>query len=146
VDRAFRISHSSCNSVGKSRAENCRCRDRDWVSFPSCREYTGHHSHSCSIWLADLSARLPKSVRLDDLDISSNATPPTKWLPTNMTIHHWDVRLDVPEHLVGVYDIVHIRNFVFVLQDAEVERIIRNLYKLTSTFLFLNSHKSLDRY
>jgi hypothetical protein len=52
-----------------------------------------------------------------------------------MATHHWDVRSDVPDHLVGAYDIVHIRNFAFVLQDAEVESVIRNLFRLTSKCL-----------
>ncbi|KAI4263041.1 MAG: hypothetical protein L6R42_001800 [Xanthoria sp. 1 TBL-2021] len=88
------------------------------------------------IWLTDLSAQLPPSVRLDGLDISSIATPPRAWLPRNMAVRHWDVKTTIPDDLIGVYDIVHIRNFAFVLRDDDVQGVLANLIRLISTYTY----------
>ncbi|CAF9926351.1 hypothetical protein IMSHALPRED_006938 [Imshaugia aleurites] len=82
------------------------------------------------IWLTELGGRLPKSVHLDGLDISFHATPPAQWLPSNMTLRLWDVKAHVPEDLAGRYDIVHIRNFAFVLQSDDIQHVLDNLIKL----------------
>ena len=47
-----------------------------------------------------------------------------------MTLHHWDVKSDVPKDIVGIYDIVHIRNFAFVLQSDDIQRFLDNLIKM----------------
>ncbi|CAH0026872.1 unnamed protein product [Clonostachys rhizophaga] len=81
-------------------------------------------------WLTDLSSRLPSTVELDGLDISFHATPPVEWLPPNITLRHWNIKDEVPEELVGYYDIVHIRNFLFVLLDSETPQVLNNLVRL----------------
>ncbi|KAI1211886.1 S-adenosyl-L-methionine-dependent methyltransferase [Annulohypoxylon truncatum] len=81
-------------------------------------------------WLMDLGSRLPESTQLSGLDISSDALPPDEWLPPNMTFRKWNIKDDVPEDLVGQYDIVHVRNFVYVLQDDEIPRVLDSLVKL----------------
>ncbi|GFF39398.1 hypothetical protein IFM46972_05873 [Aspergillus udagawae] len=82
------------------------------------------------IWLTDLADEFPATVQLDGLDISFDAAPPRDWLPPNMSLHHWDIKADVPEHLVGVYDVVNVRHFVFVLQQADLKGVLDNLFKL----------------
>ncbi|KAI0188242.1 hypothetical protein F4808DRAFT_466220 [Astrocystis sublimbata] len=67
------------------------------------------------VWLTDMGVRLPAIVQLDGLDISLKATPPAEWLPSNVSFREWDIRSDVPEDLVGQYDIVHVRLLIFVL-------------------------------
>jgi hypothetical protein len=79
-----------------------------------------------------LATRLPQSVQLDGLDISFNASPPPKWLPKNVTLRHWDVKVDVPQDLVSTYDIIHIRNFTLVLQNDDVQHVVGNLLKMLS--------------
>lgn len=37
---------------------------------------------------------------------------------------------DIPNGLEGVYDIVNVRNVVFVLSDEEIENILSKLFKL----------------
>ncbi|KAH7400550.1 S-adenosyl-L-methionine-dependent methyltransferase [Phaeosphaeria sp. MPI-PUGE-AT-0046c] len=83
-----------------------------------------------AIWLTDLSARLPDDVQLDGLDISFEAAPPAPWLPRNVTLRNWNVKESAPAALLGAYDLVHIRNFAFVLLDADITSIIHNLVAL----------------
>lgn len=85
-----------------------------------------------SAWITDVSPHLPRSAQLDGLDISFDASPPRQWLPPNVTLRHFDVKGDVSTDLVGCYDIVHIRNFAFVLLDEEVPHALSNLAKLLS--------------
>lgn len=80
----------------------------------------------------DLGSRLPESTQLSGLDISSDALPPDEWLPPNVTFRKWNIKDDVPEDLVGHYDVVHVRNFVYVLQDDEIPRVLDSLVKLMS--------------
>ncbi|KNG82022.1 hypothetical protein ANOM_010255 [Aspergillus nomiae NRRL 13137] len=82
------------------------------------------------IWLTDLAGELPKSARLDALDISFAAAPLPEMLPPNVSLHQWDVKTDVPEHLMGVYDVVHLRFFAFVIQEHELDMILERLLKL----------------
>jgi hypothetical protein len=39
---------------------------------------------------------------------------------------------DLPEHLVGAFDIVHIRAIVSVVKDNAVEPLLKNLVKMLS--------------
>ncbi|KAJ5731359.1 uncharacterized protein N7483_005867 [Penicillium malachiteum] len=82
------------------------------------------------IWLTDLARQLPSTVSLDGLDISSEAAPPKEWLPKNMTLRRFDLMSEVPEDLTGVYDIVHIRLFAFVLKNDHMKTAMDNLLKL----------------
>jgi hypothetical protein len=87
-------------------------------------------SHTDRIWLTDLADEFPATVQLDGLDISFDAAPPRDWLSPNMNLHHWDIKAEVPEHLVGVYDVVNVRHFAFVLQQSDLKGVLDNLFKL----------------
>lgn len=52
-----------------------------------------------------------------------------------MTLRLWDVKAHVPEDLAGRYDIVHIRNFAFVLQSDDIQHVLDNLIKLIRTLV-----------
>ncbi|KAI0143469.1 S-adenosyl-L-methionine-dependent methyltransferase [Xylariaceae sp. FL1272] len=82
------------------------------------------------IWLSDIAHRVPKSVRLDGLDVSFEAAPPQGYFPANVTLLSWDIKTAPPEELAGVYDLVHVRHFSFVLQDKEVNDVLSNLLAL----------------
>ncbi|KAI1396141.1 UMTA methyltransferase family protein [Hypoxylon fuscum] len=88
------------------------------------------------IWLIDASEILPKSAQLHGLDISFDATPAVGVLPANMTLRHWNVKDPVPEDLIGVFDIIQVRFFVFVLLREEVPAVVE---KLGKSFLALES-------
>ncbi|OTB02026.1 hypothetical protein M426DRAFT_322986 [Hypoxylon sp. CI-4A] len=81
------------------------------------------------IWLFDVSDKL-KDAQLNGLDISFDAAPPNGILPANVTFHQWSVLDDVPEDLVGVYDIVHVRFLAFVLLGDDIPRVVSKLYSL----------------
>ncbi|KAJ5715182.1 uncharacterized protein N7483_012363 [Penicillium malachiteum] len=74
--------------------------------------------------------KLPSSARLDGLDIFLDAAPLPELLPQNVNLRLWNIKDDVPEDLVGVYDVVHVRFFAFVLQQPDLENVIDNLAKL----------------
>ncbi|KAI1496605.1 UMTA methyltransferase family protein [Biscogniauxia marginata] len=82
------------------------------------------------IWLLDVHDKLPKSAQLYGMDISFDATPPIETLPSNITLRHLNVKDPIPEDLVGVFDIIHIRFFVFVLLEEEVPSMVEKLSKL----------------
>ncbi|KAE8135100.1 hypothetical protein BDV38DRAFT_294915 [Aspergillus pseudotamarii] len=94
-----------------------------------CVELFGYHTHpdiptadpnlkvadvgtGTGIWLTDLARRLPMT------------------LPSNVHTRVWDIKTDLPEDLIGVYNIVHVRHFTLVLLEEEVENILTRLFKL----------------
>lgn len=84
------------------------------------------------MWVTDLGHQLPSTVCLDALDVSFGSAPPKEWLPQNVTLRQWDIFTEVPEDLIGVYDIVHVSLFTFVLQDKDITAALGKLLKLLS--------------
>lgn len=82
------------------------------------------------IWLLDLACELPEPAVLDGLDIDLSKAPPAQWLPNNVTVHNWDILSPVPEHLVGRYDIVHLRLLILVVEHSDPVPIIQNAYRM----------------
>ncbi|XXH01356.1 hypothetical protein Hte_007714 [Hypoxylon texense] len=52
-----------------------------------------------------------------------------------MTFRLWDIKEEVPEDLVDVFDIVNLRFFSFVLLNEEVSRVVEKLFKLLTTYV-----------
>lgn len=84
------------------------------------------------IWLTDLAKRLPSTTHLDGLDISFDAMPPLEWLPPNVTLRNWDIYKEPAEDLHGLYDVINIRNFSFVLKDEDIPEVLARLNRLLS--------------
>lgn len=82
----------------------------------------------------DLSTRVSPTARLDGLDISLQATPPTEWLPTNVKMRHWNIREPVPDDLVEKYDVVHVRYLCLVLSNQEVPDVLQSIVRLISGY------------
>ncbi|KAL3448774.1 hypothetical protein BJX65DRAFT_306779 [Aspergillus insuetus] len=80
-------------------------------------------------WLTDLSALLPATCQLNGFDIDTSQAPPKEWLPANASLHKWDVFTELPEHLIGRYDIIHVRLLVFVVK-GDPTGILRSLVKM----------------
>lgn len=47
-------------------------------------------------------------------------------------MRHLDALGEIPEHLVGVYDIVHLRLFQVVVKDNDPGPLLRNMLRLLS--------------
>lgn len=45
----------------------------------------------------------------------------------------WDVKKEVPDDLNESYDIIHVQSSAFVLQDDDVQSVLDNLIRMTST-------------
>ena len=85
------------------------------------------------IWLLDLSSQLDASAELVGLDNDITQVGPREWLPLNMKLRQWSVFTDPPDDLVGKFDIVHIRLFIFVIED-DPTLALRRLTKLLSMY------------
>jgi hypothetical protein len=71
-------------------------------------------------------------VRLEGLDITDAQYPPKEWLPANVTLSTWDAYSDVPQDLVGRYDIVNIRYMALTVRESNLSILLRNLISLLS--------------
>ncbi|KAF7620849.1 UMTA methyltransferase family protein [Aspergillus flavus] len=82
-----------------------------------------------ALWLIDVSRDFPHS-RLDGLDVDLTQAPHPGWLPSNITLQHWDVFTNVPASLECQYDLVHVRLLVLVLSGVDPMPVIRRLFQL----------------
>lgn len=85
------------------------------------------------MWLFDVRESIDPLSHLLGLDISFDAAPPTETLPSNVSFRRWDVNQDLPEDLVGSFDIVHVRFFAFVLMNDQVQPVVERLFRMLST-------------
>ena len=84
-----------------------------------------------SQWLIDVSSELP-SAQLDGFDISEEQYPCKAWLPSHISLSHLDITKEIPPHLEGVYDLVHVQLFLCVVQKDGPAAILKEMYKLLS--------------
>ncbi|KAB8264380.1 hypothetical protein BDV32DRAFT_145626 [Aspergillus pseudonomiae] len=107
------------------------------VQFPSSGSSTDPPSHPAiadiatgtALWLIDVSRDFPKS-RLDGLDIDLTQAPHPGWLPSNITLRHWDLFAGIPASLECQYELVHVRLLVLVLSGVDPMPVIRHLFQL----------------
>lgn len=84
------------------------------------------------IWLLDLALTLPPTAQLDGFDIDISDCPHEQWLPQNVTMRYLDALDEIPERLVGVYDVVQLRLFQVVVKDNDPGPLLRNVVKMLS--------------
>ena len=89
-------------------------------------------SHPHRIWLLDLARTLPPTAQLDGFDIDISDCPHKQWLPRNVTMQQLDALTGIPEHLVGMYDIVQLRLFQVVVKDNDPGPLLRNVLRMLS--------------
>lgn len=87
---------------------------------------------STSIWLLDARDLVGPSARLEGFDISLDGVPPADALPENVKFRHLDVKSDVPDDLVGAFDIIHLRFLSFVLLNDQIPTAVERLFKMLS--------------
>ncbi|KAI1179000.1 hypothetical protein F4777DRAFT_535249 [Nemania sp. FL0916] len=81
------------------------------------------------IWLLDVSSQLDPAPELLALDADITQVPPKEWCPPNFSIRSWDMFTEVPDDLIGQFDLVNIRLLVWVISDDPTP-VLRNLIKL----------------
>ncbi|MCJ1247847.1 hypothetical protein MMC30_005062 [Trapelia coarctata] len=86
--------------------------------------------HASRCWLIDLARQVDPSWKLEGFDISDLQYPVKEYLPENVSLGILDIFGDIPEDLVGKFDIVHIRAFVLVVKCGNPGPLIENLNKL----------------
>ena len=81
------------------------------------------------IWLIQVARQMPAAT-LYGFDINLTQTPPMEWLPSNVRLVPWNVFNEIPENMLGRFDIVHVRLLILVVQNSDPRNIIRNLVKM----------------
>lgn len=85
------------------------------------------------MWPIDLLQELSLSASIDAIDISLAQCPPRPWLPDNINLIAHDVYQPFPTHMMGIYDLVHVQNWLCIWRDETSEILIKNLTALLST-------------
>lgn len=81
-------------------------------------------------WLLDVSRAYPTAT-CDGFDIDPTQTPPTPWLPQNVSFFQWNMLEPPPAELAHSYDMVHFRLVKLVLANGNpVVSTMRNLAAL----------------
>jgi hypothetical protein len=86
----------------------------------------------------DLADHLPKTVQLDGYDISDSQYPSQAVLAENVSLGLLDAFGDVPPHLAGTYDVVHLRFWCAIVKGDDPSPLIRHAMKLLSIIPFPN--------
>ncbi|KAI4187442.1 MAG: hypothetical protein L6R41_002821 [Letrouitia leprolyta] len=86
-----------------------------------------NYAASGSIWLGELARELPSSAILEGFDVSDEQYPPTEWYGENVSLSKFDIFEPLPAGLVGKFDVVHLRFFMTVATDDNLQAVIDNL-------------------
>jgi hypothetical protein len=113
---------------------------RIWVQGPGeflygyCPEFDKLAYQYFSIWLLDVAQQVPSTVQLDAFDISDKQFPHKDSRPDNMSFRVLDAFSQVPDELVGKYDVVHLRLWCCIVRDCNTAALIRHATQLLSRF------------
>ena len=80
------------------------------------------------LWLLEM-AQLYPETQMNGFDIDLSMAPDHHWLPANVKFSYWNIFEEPPDHLIGQYDVVHVRLLVLVVTD-DAGSVLRNLLKL----------------
>ena len=80
---------------------------------------------------------MPPSSELDGFDISDNQYPPRDCLPSNVSLEIGDAMDEPPAHLIGRYDVVHIRLFISLVTHNDPRPLLDHCCKLLSKWAYL---------
>jgi SAM-dependent methyltransferase len=82
-----------------------------------------------AIWAIEVARDIPAASVLG-LDIDLSKAPPKEWLPSNLSLRQWNLFEEVPEDLLGKFDLVHVRLVVLVIENGDPTPLLRNIMKL----------------
>jgi SAM-dependent methyltransferase len=141
LESGFHLADSKGYMLGRGHAAACRLNLQFYL-WKESLQFNIHPSipipatpaiadigTGTAIWLLDVAHSLPTAT-LDGYDIDLSNTPPTQWLPQTLTLHNWNLFDPVPDHLVGKYDIIHLRLLILVVQNSDPVPVIRNVSRL----------------
>jgi hypothetical protein len=98
-----------------------------------------------SIWLLDVARQVPSTVQLDAFDISDKQFPHEASRPDNISFRQLDAFSQVPEELIGKYDVVHLRLWCCIVKDCNTAALIKHATQLLSRFLTLTAASFIDQ-
>ena len=94
-----------------------------------------------SAWLFEVAEEFASNAILDGFDISTAQFPAEKDLPANISLKILDIGSgDLPESVIGKYDLVHIRLFAFAILNDDPTPILKNLVRMLSMWTYLSIH------
>ncbi|KAJ5493302.1 hypothetical protein N7539_002048 [Penicillium diatomitis] len=141
IEAGFHLADSNGYMLGRGHSAACRLNLQFFLWKESLR-FNIHPSIPISsnpviadlgtgtgIWLINLSRELPTAT-LDGYDVDLSNSPPREWLPERLHLHHWDLFTPVPDHMVGKYDVVHLRLLILVVQNSDPTPVIQNVARL----------------
>lgn len=99
------------------------------IPNPSRDAHIADVATGTAIWLAEVAHELP-NAQLDGFDIDLTQASPKEWLPSNVRLRYLDIFDDVPDDLLGKYDVIHLRLLLMVVENSDPRPIIRNLVKM----------------
>ena len=83
-----------------------------------------------AIWALDIAQTFPRA-QIDGFDIDLQQCPPREWLPDNVSLREWDIFSNtISPELENVYDVVHIRLLLLVVQDNDPRPVLRNALRM----------------
>ncbi|KAL9065489.1 MAG: hypothetical protein Q9161_008194 [Pseudevernia consocians] len=78
------------------------------------------------IWIGEVTRELP-DAHVDGFDISDEQYPPESWYGPNASLSKLDIFKPLPEKLKKKYDVVHLRFFMTIASDDNIQIVISNL-------------------
>ncbi|KAK3167473.1 hypothetical protein OEA41_010600 [Lepraria neglecta] len=66
------------------------------------------------------------------MHVSTLHYPAVEYLPKNVSLEVFDIFGEIPDELVGKFDVVHIRVFLCVIKRNDPEPLLKNLIKMLS--------------
>lgn len=81
-------------------------------------------------WMPGLNREAPVQLRLDGMDINLAQAPLKQWLPPNINMRTWNIFEEVPDDLVGQFDVYTSVFVLLVVQNETAASVVKNLGKL----------------
>ncbi|KAL8950967.1 MAG: hypothetical protein Q9222_003028 [Ikaeria aurantiellina] len=82
-----------------------------------------------AMWVMDVARTYPLA-QVEGFDNDLSQAPSSRWLPSNAHLRHWDLFTDVPDDMVGKYDLVHVRLLVLVLQREDAPAFLQKVMQM----------------
>lgn len=71
--------------------------------------------------------------------MSALKIPAAEYLPPNVSLETMDVFGDVPENLVGTFDVLHIHTFCVVVKNGNPVLLLQHLIRILSEFTYMQA-------